>query len=103
LDGLIGFRHLGLNESLTSEGHFSTLATLNPNLFPGFVPGETVSVTDRFKTTDRFYGGQIGLASECRRGRFFFDANFKLAMGNTRQTVIIDGDTVIANPAVPPT
>jgi hypothetical protein len=79
-DGILGFRHVGVNESLRLAQTSTLLAT-----------GETLAITDRFSTANRFYGPQIGLLGECRWRRFYVDGNFKLALGVNRQTVVIDG------------
>jgi hypothetical protein len=85
LDGYVGFRGLGLDETL---GITENLTSLLPA-----APG-SIFVQDRFQTHNRFYGGQIGFETELRRGRWFLDLNTKVALGDTRQTVNIAGQTV---------
>ncbi len=84
LDGYTGFRGLGLDEKL---GITESLTSLLPGM-----PG-SIAVTDRFRTQNRFYGGQIGLDSELRWGRLFLDVNGKVALGDVVQIVDIQGVT----------
>ena len=83
MDGLFGFRYLGLKESLDITG-----SSFNP------LPGPVISSsTDNFKTTSDFYGGQIGASVEFRRDKWFANVLPKLAIGGTQQSVNITGIT----------
>lgn len=83
VDGLFGFRYLGLKESLDITG-----SSFNP------LPGPVISSsTDNFKTTSDFYGGQIGASVEFRRDKWFANVLPKLAIGGTQQSVNITGIT----------
>ena len=53
--------------------------------------GDRVFVFDHFDTQNRFYGGQVGVASEWRRGRYVLEGSVKLGLGATVQSVDIDG------------
>jgi hypothetical protein len=85
MDGYTGFRGLGLDEKLSIA---ENLTSLLPDM-----PG-SISVADRFRTQNRFYGGQIGLDSELRWGRLFLDVNGRLALGDVVQIVDIQGQTI---------
>jgi hypothetical protein len=86
VDLLLGYRQLGLNESLD----------VTENLL---VPaGTTFLINDHFATHNRFYGAQIGAAAEYRIGRWVFDLNTKVGMGPTQQIVDISGSTVTTPP-----
>jgi hypothetical protein len=90
---LVGFRYLELAESLNIRETIDVL--------PG-VPmfgGDHITVLDTFSTHNRFYGGQIGLDAEVRRGPWFADFRGKLALGDTRQVVQIGGGQTITTPA----
>ena len=50
-------------------------------------------MNDSFRTRNQFYGGQVGLQYEIRKGRWYVDALGKVALGSTHQTVTIDGST----------
>ncbi len=71
------------------------------NVTPGVgtFGGDTIGVFDSFRTRNEFYGGQVGVEGEWRRGRFFLDAISTIAFGNTRETVDIRGLTRITTPA----
>lgn len=86
VDGLIGYRHLDLTESLSIT---ENLAVYQNNARVG-----NIIVNDSFKTQNRFNGGQIGLAGEYRIGqRWFINGSVKVAFGNVHQTITIDGST----------
>src|SRR5262249_61281400 len=61
VDALVGYRQLGLDESLS----------INESLFAragsGLPPGTPLTVHDRFAVQNRFYGGQLGVPSRLPR------------------------------------
>jgi hypothetical protein len=89
VDLLSGFRYVGLDESLRIGEDLQVSPSQG---------GGTIQVMDQFKTENRFYGGQIGVASEFRYGPWVFDARTKLAMGFTHEVVDISGSTLFNNP-----
>ena len=89
---LWGARYLQLDESLNMT-QLSTTA------------GTTVETSDRFGTHNSFVGGQFGLDGELFWKGFFVNTYGKVALGQNRQTVHIDGsriqsDAVLAQGAV---
>jgi hypothetical protein len=88
IDGYAGFRSISLDESLQVT---ENLASLLPGL-----PG-TFAVFDKFKTTNTFYGGQLGLEGELRWRRWFLNANARLGLGDMHQTVEIAGSTTTSD------
>ena len=63
LDLIYGFRYLHLNENLSIND--STTSTGG-----GIVPvGTTLATSDGFRTTNNFYGANLGLMTESRAGR----------------------------------
>ncbi len=82
LDGLAGFRFLNLAESLT--------VTEQENISTGILKGPAVGV-DSFKTQNQFYGGQLGFVCEYRLNRWVVDLRTTLAIGNTYQSVQVQG------------
>ncbi len=100
VQALAGFRYLQLNEGF--DVREST--RVNPALPAGapFFGGSTIAIADQFDTRNNFYGGQVGLRGEVRRGAFFLAAQAKVALGVTHQTVDILGSTAIT-PAGGPT
>jgi hypothetical protein len=98
LDGIAGFRFLGLNEGFTLAENSTQFPGPIVNFplanFPRIANGETVSWIDSFNTANRFYGSQVGLLAECRfLRRWYLDGNFKIGLGETRQSVIISGQS----------
>jgi hypothetical protein len=87
VDGILGFRGLGLDETL--DVHESLV------VIGGNAAGEQFSIGDHFGVQNRFYGGQLGALSEFRWGRWVLDLNTKLALGPTQEMVNISGSTVI--------
>jgi len=77
IDGLVGFRYLGLHESLRMQENLAIINSQNPNL----PVGSTFVVTDRFGTQNTFYGGQIGGMGEYRFGRWSVDLRTTVGFG----------------------
>ncbi len=98
VDALVGFRYLSLDEGLSIDQSSASFANSTTALGLGvsLPAGSDLSIHDSFDTSNRFYGAQIGVASEYRWHRWFVDANAKLAMGVTRQNVGIDGEMEIS-------
>ena len=61
---LFGFRQVGLDESLGITENLTRWLPV-PRLE---TPGDMIMVSDRFSTSNRFYGGKIGLAGQYRFG-----------------------------------
>ena len=92
LDLLAGYRYLRLHEDvLIGEASTWTVVT------EGEPPEETVSnitdylITDVFDTQNKFHGGEIGLLFEHEYGDCWLEILAKVALGNNRQVVSIDG------------
>jgi hypothetical protein len=93
LDALIGFRYINFDESLTITERFARTPNSPPAI--GVPTAASGIVTDSFRTTNDFYGGQLGLQSEWRRGRWFVQSTAKVALGTMSQTITIDGQQTI--------
>jgi hypothetical protein len=82
-DGLAGFRYLRFDEQLAINESFA-----GTFLLPGVgVQTVTGSLVDSFKTTNDFYGGQLGFISSWHRGCWSLDLTAKVALGDTHETV----------------
>ena len=92
LDLIGGFRYLDLDEGLelTEVSQFNPGPALN---------GTTQASSDRFRTHNQFYGGQIGAELELHQGRFFIDLYGKVAVGSMNENVTINGTTVLTTAA----
>jgi hypothetical protein len=88
VDLLFGFRTLGLDEKLTiTENIFSPASATT---------GARFRVMDQFRTTNRFYGGQVGFDSEYRFGNWSFGARGQVGLGCTQQMSELAGGTFAA-------
>jgi hypothetical protein len=94
---LAGYRYYRYIDSLSiHEG--LTVTELDP---PGLT-GTRINVLDDFRTENEFNGGEIGFRSEVYRGRWSLGLLTKMAIGNNRQVVTIQGQTTTAIPSLLP-
>lgn len=84
-DLLGGLRYMRLHETYT-------LTTQSPYT-PAFGP-DIWNTTDRFDTTNDFYGVQVGMRARFDQDRFFADGTVKAALGVMNQSVGISGALV---------
>jgi len=98
LNWLAGYRYLRLDEGLNIN---EMLVSTNTG---GVIPlGTTFDVTDDFQTDSEFHGVDLGLMTQWRRGRWTLDLLGKAALGNTTNTVSINGSTTTSIPNGPTT
>ena len=92
VDLLGGFQYLDLSEGL--------LVVENTQLLPNspILPGETIRAFDQINTRNQFYGPQIGVRAEAWRNRWFANVTGLVALGDTHQTVDINGFTTFSPP-----
>jgi len=100
IDFPIGFRYVNLNDVLTIT---NAAASINSDFgvpFQGlqFGPGNRTVVTDMFKATNEFRGGEFGARIVCRHGAFALVMEPRVSIGSTNRNVIIDGSTVLEQP-----
>jgi hypothetical protein len=96
VDFLIGYRHLGAHDTLSvAESLLATEPAPPPGVAP---PGSRLFALDSFRTTNSFDGGQLGLAGERWRGRWFLSWTSQVALGNTHRVATIDGNTQLVTP-----
>lgn len=88
VDGLAGYRYLGLREDLTITENFTRVANSDMNIGTAAMSGV---VQDRFRTENDFHGGQVGLTGTLARGRWSLDSRATIAFGTVFQTVDING------------
>jgi hypothetical protein len=93
LDALAGFRYLDLKESIASQENIQGLGGA-----PAPFTNARTTVDDLFATHNQFYGGQVGLDSELRRGRWSLGLLGKVGLGNTHQRLTIAGSEQIISP-----
>jgi hypothetical protein len=93
LDLFAGFRYLELEEWLAIAENGLNAANAPPPF-----PGDRFLVQDFFLTRNQFYGGQLGVIGEYDRGPFSIEARGQVALGDTHQSILIDGDQVFTDP-----
>jgi len=87
-DLLAGYRYFQLDEGLQVREDLTSIDVT------GLVPvGSQITILDSFRTRNQFHGGEVGVATEWRSGSWSLDLLAKLALGNNRQEVVIDGAT----------
>ena len=85
-----GYRWFRLEEGLQ--------ITDTVNLVGGGLPsGVGFTHLDSFGTRNQFNGGDVGLFSDLRRGRYVFETTAKVAIGDMAEVVNIDGQTKVNN------
>ena len=98
LDALAGYRYLSLSdrvridENLTSTDLAQTVAPLGTNII----------LTDSFRTSNQFHGGDLGLAGEICWNAWTLSGSGRVALGSTHERADINGATTITVPGSPP-
>ena len=97
LDLFGGFRFLSLTDGLSITESFartpdSPTSIGAPNALFG-------TVTDQFRTTNHFYGAQLGAVGEIRRGRWYLEGRASVALGTVFQFAEINGAQIIQTTA----
>lgn len=91
---LIGYRYARLDESL----QVCDSRVVTSNAFPGIPVGTVFGECDRFDTENRFHGFDLGVSWEACSGPLSLDLLFKMALGNMRSKVAINGFTTSTEP-----
>jgi len=81
---------LSVNENLTVLQGTST----------PLIPGTNIMLSDEFRARNEFHGGDIGLQGRIQKSWWWIEGMAKVAVGNNRRTVTIDGTTVNTVPNV---
>jgi hypothetical protein len=98
LSGILGYRHLQLNETLsivTQGGGVGNLVFFNGPT-PLSSSQFTTTTVDSFGTTNSFDGGQFGLRAQLDWGRWSLFSDLKLGLGETMQTLNIGGTSTLS-------
>lgn len=88
LDFLAGYRFMRLDDGLAVREDLVSLDRETPGAFV---------VRDQFTTRNEFHGADVGFILYHFRGRWSLEVLSRVALGNTHQTVTIDGSTDITN------
>lgn len=97
IDFILGYRYAGLRENLLIR---EDLTSIEP---PGPLtdPGQRFNIFDQFTTRNQFHGPEIGILWQATRGCWTMEFLGKMAIGNNRQVVTINGQTVRFNSTDP--
>lgn len=90
IDATLGWRYFELDESLQVR---EALTPLPAN-------GDSFAILDEFRTRNQFNGAEVGVHWQGRRGYWSLDTLMRVGIGNTRQTVRINGSTAITEGGV---
>jgi hypothetical protein len=96
IDMIAGFRYLQVSEMMRMQ-QFTTLIGSATAPFDGklYGAGAQIEVNDEFTTTNRFYGGQVGLNTGVRMNRWSLDVQGKIAIGVMNQRIDANGTSVL--------
>ena len=94
IDWLAGVRYLELNDNV----HVNEAIQFMPGVLANLPVGGTGFVFDSFGTRNQFVGGQIGTDIELRHGCWSLDLKAKIAIGDTHETVNINGGQLLVDP-----
>ncbi|MFN0016851.1 MAG: BBP7 family outer membrane beta-barrel protein [Pirellulaceae bacterium] len=97
LDVISGYQFLRMDDELLVN---SSTNVIDPN---SFIFGARINVFDRFRATNEFHGGMVGLQGTMGRGNWSMTALGKLGIGNNHQQVIIAGTRNVSFPPGPGT
>ena len=99
VDLLGGFRYLYMDEAVQIDEFIRVNNVLPPN-FQQFQPfaGDTIQVSDRFRTRNQFYGGQVGLEGVFAHGPLQLQVRGKVALGDTHEIIDISGSQTVTTP-----
>jgi Putative beta barrel porin-7 (BBP7) len=92
-ESMFGWRHLDLTERVAISESLVSTDPANRGTF---------DILDSFDTRNQFDGVDLGWSYRRTRGFWTFDSLLRLAIGNTRQTVTINGRTTINDPTSTP-
>ncbi len=95
VDLLAGYMFTRLDDSLSINTEVLSVG--------GPVPpaGTVLSTSDSFRTQNEFHGAQVGFLAEAYRGNWSVELLGKIAIGDMRQAVIINGSTTTTQPGGP--
>ena len=100
LESLVGFRYVRLAERLRIAEQINPISN-NFLVFQGnpVNPPNSLADEDNFRTTNQFFGPQIGSQLSWEYGWFTVEGFLKFALGATRQETTINGATTFITPA----
>jgi hypothetical protein len=94
VDWLAGVRYLELNDNL----HINEAIQFPAGVLANLPLGGNGFVFDSFGTRNQFTGGQVGTDVELRHGCWSLDLKAKVAIGDTHETININGGQLLVDP-----
>ena len=88
IDVIAGYRYLKLDDRLLIRENLNSLLSTDPGSF---------DITDRFDTSNKFHGGDVGFIWEWESQKWSIEFLTKVAIGNTDQRANIRGSTTVSN------
>lgn len=85
LDLIGGYQFSRIDDSLRVHANYDDVAG---------IPNSNFDVTDTFDARNEFHGGTVGFLAQTYHGRWMVTAMGKVGLGNMRQTVNINGQTI---------
>ncbi len=82
LDWVLGYRYMKFEDDLRIREDLESLDPANAGTFV---------IEESFVTDNKFHGAEVGAVYEANLGRFFIEAQSKVAIGNNHQVVRITG------------
>ena len=92
IDWTLGWRYNRLDDNLNISTDRVSLVGVTA------LTAATLTEWDRFSTVNWFNGLQLGMITEIRRDRWWFETRASLALGNNRAQVNIDGQSTSVTP-----
>src|SRR5262249_26267971 len=93
VDAFAGFRYLDFDEGLDITEDLTVLPTVP------VIGGSKFLVNDHVDAHNQFYGAQVGVRGEVWSGQFFARVTAKVALGDSEESVDINGFTRFTAPA----
>ena len=90
---LVGYRYLQLDETVAIRESLVSNDSQNPGSF---------EILDAFRARNQFNGIDLGYMFRSTRGYWTYDGSVRIAIGNTKQTVTIAGQSQINDPSSVP-
>jgi hypothetical protein len=96
VDALVGFRNMNLREETNITESFTRTPNSNPAV--GVANVTSGVVQDRFRTANNFYGLNLGLTGEVRRGWWYMSGRVGVGLGTVYQEADISGYQFLNTP-----
>lgn len=93
LDFLAGYQFTRIDDSTVIRSLSNSIDPLSP-----LPVGTDIAITDSFRTQNQFHGASLGFLADFRHDVMSLEVLGKIAFGNVRQSVIVDGETTLTPP-----